>query len=85
MQKVLRKEAEYRRTQGAKLQKAYDKLRVDRPKDHLSVVKDARLTLLVMMIEGVYLGRLLLQSEKDGALYASLAASGMALAARLLT
>lgn len=84
LQKALRKEAEYRRTQGAKLQKAYDKLRVDKPKDHLAVVKDARLTLLVMMIEGVYLGRLLLQNEKDGALYASLAASGMALTAQAI-
>lgn len=84
LQKALRKEAEYRRTQGAKLQRAYDKLRVDKPKDHLSVVKDARLTLLVMMIEGVYLGRLLLQNEKDGAVYASLAASGLALTAQAI-
>ncbi|PTU70300.1 T6SS effector BTH_I2691 family protein [Chromobacterium haemolyticum] len=84
LQKVLRKEAEYRRTQGAKLQQAYNKLRADKPKDHLSVVKDARLTLLVMMIEGVYLGRLLLQNEKDGALYASLAASAMALTAQAI-
>lgn len=84
LQKALRKEAEYRRTQGAKLQQAYNKLRVEKPKDHLSVVKDARLTLLVMMIEGVYLGRLLLQNEKDGAVYASLAASGLALTAQAI-
>ncbi|PTU65037.1 hypothetical protein DB032_08920 [Chromobacterium sp. Panama] len=77
-------EAEYRKGQGAKLQQAYDKLRVEKPEGHLSVVKDARLTLLVMMIESVYLGRLLLQNEKDSAVYASLAASAMALTAQAI-
>jgi len=81
---VTAQEAAFRANQGKNLGKAWETFQKSKPVDHLSAIKDMRLTLAVILIEGVNLTRLTAFYHNDLVTLGLVSASALSLTAGII-
>ncbi|MCX7208388.1 MAG: hypothetical protein NT086_20875 [Proteobacteria bacterium] len=81
---ILKREAGFRRSQGKVLGEAWGNFQKNKPTDYALALKDMRLTLLVVLIEGVNLGRIMTFYHDDLRTQALIAASAISFTAGLV-